>query len=507
MIGIGSAQNYLPESTMEPGAGLSMFEGDPGHIEMWSGNVNNATHINTTYYSSGELIGELTGYPVQDAYNIIIYNHGDTIYAKYSNGSILTSGTYGTDDATVFQAAMDETGNIFIGCSIDVGATTITFEGDTAIFGPGKYSGIQIEGTADPLIQVVNDGSLEIHDIQFDMEANNTCIYINQSAVVAPKARTILDSISFYCSYDHAEGGKNFVHLIDGDGITISLCDFESIRGSPEAEWGGATKGILIEGGDGYGPVDLDISLNNFYHVKYGIYATGYEAGTEDIKIFGNEMLGCQNGIWMDGIVEVKILYNNIDNVHYPVKLLDVQSPEIVGNWIWARATNAKSIDLRANSGNLYRARIIGNDIGSYAVDGDAAIYIRSDTARNIYDVIILGNNIYNDEYGMFFSPGGTITNVIIGDNIIRSMDAYGIVFNNANNADFNLHDNLFTSCAVGNMATANSVRTIIDGWSTNVGDPSSAGQWNGYGREGLMVRDTSGAANYVYVNGGWVRM
>jgi hypothetical protein len=27
LAGIGSAQNYIPESTMEPGADLSMFEG------------------------------------------------------------------------------------------------------------------------------------------------------------------------------------------------------------------------------------------------------------------------------------------------------------------------------------------------------------------------------------------------------------------------------------------------------------------------------------------------
>jgi len=48
MIGIGSAQNYIPESTMEPGADLSMFSGDPGNVEMWSGDINNATYINST---------------------------------------------------------------------------------------------------------------------------------------------------------------------------------------------------------------------------------------------------------------------------------------------------------------------------------------------------------------------------------------------------------------------------------------------------------------------------
>lgn len=54
MIGIGSAQNYMPESTMEPGADLSMFSGDPGNVEMASGNVNNATYINSTYGRYGD---------------------------------------------------------------------------------------------------------------------------------------------------------------------------------------------------------------------------------------------------------------------------------------------------------------------------------------------------------------------------------------------------------------------------------------------------------------------
>lgn len=52
--GIGSAQNYMPESTMEPGADLSMFSGDPGNVEMASGNVNNATYINSTYGRYGD---------------------------------------------------------------------------------------------------------------------------------------------------------------------------------------------------------------------------------------------------------------------------------------------------------------------------------------------------------------------------------------------------------------------------------------------------------------------
>jgi hypothetical protein len=43
MIGIGSAQNYMPEFTMEPDAGIEMDSTTPGDIEMWGGEINNAT--------------------------------------------------------------------------------------------------------------------------------------------------------------------------------------------------------------------------------------------------------------------------------------------------------------------------------------------------------------------------------------------------------------------------------------------------------------------------------
>ena len=47
-------------------------------------------------------------------------------------------------------------------------------------------------------------------------------------------------------------------------------------------------------------------------------------------------------------------------------------------------------------------------------------------------------------------------------------------------------------------------VRTVINGWGQNDGDPSSTGDWSGHGREGVNVYDTTNGVKYSYVNGDW---
>ncbi|WP_256394123.1 hypothetical protein [Natronoarchaeum rubrum] len=47
--------------------------------------------------------------------------------------------------------------------------------------------------------------------------------------------------------------------------------------------------------------------------------------------------------------------------------------------------------------------------------------------------------------------------------------------------------------------------RTLINGVGRNSGDPSSGGDWNGNGREGVKVYDTTNSTKYWYVNGSWV--
>jgi hypothetical protein len=49
-----------------------------------------------------------------------------------------------------------------------------------------------------------------------------------------------------------------------------------------------------------------------------------------------------------------------------------------------------------------------------------------------------------------------------------------------------------------------NGTRCTIDGLGYNGGDPSSTGDWNGNGQEGIMVRDTTNNSTYLYNDGVW---
>ncbi len=87
LAGIVSAQNYMPEFTMEPGAGIEMDSTNPGDIEM----------------QGGHILGDM-GLVSADAY---VYNDGTNIIARYRNGTVIDSGTWGSNDSEVINAAYD----------------------------------------------------------------------------------------------------------------------------------------------------------------------------------------------------------------------------------------------------------------------------------------------------------------------------------------------------------------------------------------------------------------
>ena len=53
-----------------------------------------------------------------------------------------------------------------------------------------------------------------------------------------------------------------------------------------------------------------------------------------------------------------------------------------------------------------------------------------------------------------------------------------------------------------GVVGSANSTRSLVNGWGTNAGDPATTGDWNGAGREGVNVFDTTNEVKYAYVAG-----
>ena len=53
------------------------------------------------------------------------------------------------------------------------------------------------------------------------------------------------------------------------------------------------------------------------------------------------------------------------------------------------------------------------------------------------------------------------------------------------------------------NMSSS-AVRCTLEGMGYNVGDPSSTGDWNANGQEGICVVDTGTNTIYMYANGAW---
>jgi len=56
-----------------------------------------------------------------------------------------------------------------------------------------------------------------------------------------------------------------------------------------------------------------------------------------------------------------------------------------------------------------------------------------------------------------------------------------------------------------GRVDDADAIRTVINGWGQNSGDPSTTGQLSGDGVEVLAVADTTNSTKYVYSGGSWI--
>lgn len=126
---------------------------------------------------------------------------------------------------------------------------------------------------------------------------------------------------------------------------------------------------------------------------------------------------------------------------------------------------------------------------------------------------------VYDNSYGISLQHNNyTVFNNVI----IRANDGYGIFMNNINNVSFvncralnntdegfyikGVDTRLHNTQAIGNGTNIRDegTRTVIEGLGKNAGDPSATGDWNGYGYEGLIIRDTTNANTYIYNNGVW---
>jgi len=96
------------------------------------------------------------------------------------------------------------------------------------------------------------------------------------------------------------------------------------------------------------------------------------------------------------------------------------------------------------------------------------------------------------------------------GNNNIINAEVYGDESWNVgllNNASDNIIN--IPQLNWSNLTLTNETRTVLNGVGRNSGDPSSTGDWNGHGYEGVRVIDTSASPNvlYEYANGSWIEI
>ena len=94
-------------------------------------------------------------------------------------------------------------------------------------------------------------------------------------------------------------------------------------------------------------------------------------------------------------------------------------------------------------------------------------------------------------------------SNLLASNYLYNNQTAIQMINPNNDCKDNRLEKNHFAANAT-KYDVNNSTRTVQNGVGRNGGDPSTGGDWNGNGFEGLLVRDTTNDDTYLFNAGGW---
>jgi len=138
-----------------------------------------------------------------------------------------------------------------------------------------------------------------------------------------------------------------------------------------------------------------------------------------------------------------------------------------------------------------------GQDSNVNASSRSGVLINELNTGPDITDVTLIGVHAYDDQ--------GTAT---------QQQGVYCDDCADVTMTDVNLHGNANNDLRAGGTDTKVSgrwsslfdggTRTVLNGKGENAGDPSSTGDWNGNGYEGVIVRDTTNNNTYIYNAGAW---
>ncbi|WP_210423569.1 hypothetical protein, partial [Halorussus marinus] len=121
-------------------------------------------------------------------------------------------------------------------------------------------------------------------------------------------------------------------------------------------------------------------------------------------------------------------------------------------------------------------------------------------------DGVVIEENAANaDNNTLFVSTVGNDGDGVVVTGSVNQTSLFGVAHANTNDLNIGASATDIEWWGWHDSLNYGGTRTLINGIGRNDGDPSSSGEWNGSGREGVKVFDTTGSSKYWYVNGNWV--
>lgn len=298
----------------------------------------------------------------------------------------------------------------------------------------------------------------------------------------------------------------------DGDckmGIGLYSCDDVIISGNIVK--GVSTEGIylsnqnrgvisnnIVESSDRgmfAGGNNVDFNDNEVYVYTAG--SKGIETIADNVNIKGNSIYGefenSQCGIYAHNGNHYNIHDNFIKDFNGSSDYCGIRIGVSDYNDIKGNEIYDCGVGIRVDNNVHNMVKINDNTFANFSTYG---IYVLS----TIENFTISSNSII-DWSRTLWSEGGIHVekgvNGCINDNVLSKLSGTAgkhVISIGTNSEDVTIDGNNFVVDAAqisqDDIEDDNATRTIINGFGINAGDPNSAGNWNGYGSQGLLIRD-----------------
>lgn len=479
-------------------------------------------------------------------------------------------GDANTDDTTAIQdtidaAGADGGGTVFLPSGTYVTSDIIEVnDSDVRIVGPDAT--ISPPGTYEGWVFDVNEiDKFAISGLTFDMQVSGQGF---RPITAHVNDRLLIEDIEVVGTYDGGSTtseGILHVNIIDEGGSGI-VRNFRATDGSVQDTSSGGTWGVLTPAHVG----QLTFKDCHFHGwADNGIYSSGdgkaiVEGGTfknngnSNVRFHGDGSVvrdatltldtdfahGNSRCVWLRGgedhrVENCEILIDSGAGDQTPISVHgDVPSADIVSTDIeinshaqWlitglSTGTTNKGVTFR--DCNFHGSPGVDNGDDFMRINRERVVFdgcwadVRNDTSDKSFARVQAANVTFRN--GEFTSNNPTI-DVRADGCILEDMDCTATDFGRSIRFQVGAADCIMRDCAGpvhisdavdlvvdnhavdGDVWDDGGVRTIQNGSGVNAGDPTSTGDWNGNGVEGIVVRDTANTTTYAYLNDGWVTL